>query len=256
MILLCWPGVLIMKSGNMVETLRFRSRCLICRPFPKTSRMLMNWETSWQDMECFLSTIWKWVILWQTKYSPTNSYQTTFHPLLILFSPNLSTRLLEASIHPDLRTDKIILKPRYGERGKGIEVISLSEVDNPRIQNMQDYIVQPLMESDSGIPELNIPGRHDLRMLIYNGEVMDFFIRVASDNNFICNQSHGGRISYFQLDELPERFRTIAREVDLTLCEYMPQILQHRYRCRAKWKNLGLWVEYYARSSLECRRDW
>ena len=88
---------------------------------------------------------------------------------------------------------------------------------------MEDYIVQPLMESDSGIPELNIPGRHDLRMLIYNGEVMDFFIRVASDNNFICNQSHGGKIAYYQLNELPERFSAIAQEVDQSLSEYMPR---------------------------------
>lgn len=137
--------------------------------------------------------------------------------------PNLSTLLEEASAHPDLRTDRIILKPRYGERGKGIEVIDFSEVDSPRVQHMEGYIVQPLMESDSGIPELGIPGRHDLRMLVYNGEIMDFFVRVAASDTFICNQSHGGRISYFQLHELSERFRDIAREVDQTLSEYMPR---------------------------------
>ncbi len=137
--------------------------------------------------------------------------------------PNLSTLLLAASNHSDLRTDKIILKPRYGERGKGIEVIDFLEVDSARVRNMKDYIVQPLMDSDSGIPELGISGRHDLRMLIYNGEIMDFFIRVAPGNNFICNQSHGGRISYFQLHDLPERFRTIAHQVDQSLSHFMPR---------------------------------
>ena len=137
--------------------------------------------------------------------------------------PDLSARLKEASSHPDLRTDKIILKPRYGERGKGIEVIDFTEVDSTRVRNMEDYIVQPLMESDSGIPELGIPGRHDLRMLIYNGEIMDFFIRVAPTDTFICNQSHGGKISYFQLHELPEQFRGIAHEADQALRDYMPR---------------------------------
>ena len=136
---------------------------------------------------------------------------------------NLGNRLLAASSHPDLRTDKIILKPRYGERGKGIEVIDFLEVDSARVRNMDGYIVQPLMDSDIGIPELGISGRHDLRMLIYNGEIMDFFIRVAPENNFICNQSHGGRISYFQLHELPERFKKVAQEVDQSLNQYMPR---------------------------------
>lgn len=136
---------------------------------------------------------------------------------------NLSQKLLNASGHSDLRTDKIILKPRYGERGKGIEVISLEEADSERVRNMKDYIVQPLMESDSGITELGIPSRHDLRMLIYNGEIMDFFVRVAPSETFICNQSHGGTIAYFRLDELSERFRAVAREVDQSLKNYMPR---------------------------------
>lgn len=136
---------------------------------------------------------------------------------------NLGTQLLDASNHPDLRTDKIILKPRYGERGKGIEVIDFLEVDSARVRNMEDYIVQPLLESDSGIPELGITGRHDLRMLLYNGEIMDFFIRVAPANNFICNQSHGGTIAYFHLHELPDRFREVAHEVDCSLSRYMPR---------------------------------
>lgn len=137
--------------------------------------------------------------------------------------PNLGTQLLASSNHSDLRTDKIILKPRHGERGKGIEVIDFLEVDSARVKNMEGYIVQPLMESDSGIPDLGIPGRHDLRMLIYNGEIMDFFVRVAASDNFICNQSHGGRISYFQLNELPEQFKAIAHEVDQSLSNYMPR---------------------------------
>ncbi len=137
--------------------------------------------------------------------------------------PNLGTRLLAASNHPDLRTDKIILKPRYGERGRGIEVIDFLEVDSERVRSMENYIVQPLIESDSGIPELGIPGRHDLRMLLYNGKVMDFFVRVAPSDNFICNQSHGGTIAYYQLKELPAQFKHIAYEVDQSLHTYMPR---------------------------------
>lgn len=137
--------------------------------------------------------------------------------------PDLSARLQQASTHPDLRTDKIILKPRYGERGKGIEVIHFADLESNHVKNMDGYIVQPLMESNVGIPELGIEGRHDLRILIYNGEIKDFFIRVAATDSFICNQSHGGQISYFQPEELPERFRETAQQVDALLSHYTPR---------------------------------
>lgn len=138
-------------------------------------------------------------------------------------TPNLGDCMKAAANHPDFLTDKAILKPRYGERGKGIEVINFSELDTERVTNMEGFIVQPLMESDSGIPELGIPGRHDLRMLIYNGEVMEFFVRVAPSDVYICNQSHGGTIAYFKLEELPQRFRAIAHEVDQQISHYMPR---------------------------------
>ena len=136
---------------------------------------------------------------------------------------NLSAQLLESSNHPDLRTDKVVLKPRYGERGKGIEVIDFSEIDSQRLKNLDDYIVQPFMESNIGIPELGITGRHDLRMLIHDGKIMDFFVRVASTDGYLCNQLHGGQIAYFPLDMLPERFKVVAREVDQSLNQYMPR---------------------------------
>ncbi|MCB0836045.1 MAG: hypothetical protein KDD99_05220, partial [Bacteroidetes bacterium] len=148
-----------------------------------------------------------------------NSIPPTFDTSL----PDLSERLLNVSTHPDLRTDKIILKPRYGERGKGIEVIELAEVDSDRVAQMEDYIIQPIMESDSGIPELGIEGRHDLRMLVYNGEIKDCFVRVPQKDNFICNQSHGGRLIYININDIPEKIRGIAGEIDKALSHYSPR---------------------------------
>ena len=137
--------------------------------------------------------------------------------------PNLSNRLLTASSHPDLRVDKIILKPQYGERGKGIEVIDFNDLKSDKIPKMDDYIVQPIMESDLGITDLGVDGRHDLRMLIYNGEIKDFFVRVAQKNKFICNHSHGGKFVHFSVDELPKKFKELAKEVDDVLSQYTPR---------------------------------
>lgn len=137
--------------------------------------------------------------------------------------PDLSARLSAASNHPDLRTDKVIIKPRYGERGKGIEVIDLSEVDSVRVRNMKDYIVQPLIESQIGIPELNIKGRHDLRMLLHNNRIVQFYVRTPVNGSFISNKGHGGKLIYYGLEELPHRFRSLAAIIDKRLSQYIPR---------------------------------
>ncbi len=137
--------------------------------------------------------------------------------------PDISNSLRTASNHPDLRTDKLILKPRYGERGKGIEVINFADLESDYVAKKEGFIVQPIMESDLGIPELGIYGRHDLRILIYNGEIKDFFVRVAPANTFICNQSRGAEFFYFNVGELPKRFREVAYEIDNAFNQYVPR---------------------------------
>lgn len=137
-------------------------------------------------------------------------------------TPSLRERLAtEVARHPDLRADEAILKPRYGERGKQVETVEVSSLGSGA--EPEGFIVQPLMDSEDGIPELGITGRHDLRMMVQDGEVTDFFVRVAPEDGFICNQSHGGTIAYFALHELPPRFGAVAGQVDEALAVYSPR---------------------------------
>lgn len=136
---------------------------------------------------------------------------------------DIGNRLREASVHPDLRTDKVILKPRYGERGKGIRIVDFADLAEEVARNSDGYIVQPLLETDSGIPELGIEGRHDLRILIHNGEIKDFFVRVAAKDKYVCNQSHGAEFFYFEVAQLPARFREVALEIDQAFQQYTPR---------------------------------
>lgn len=133
-------------------------------------------------------------------------------------------RLRELSTHPDLSLEKLILKPRFGERGKGIEVIDFSDLTSTRVLNKQDYIIQPFLESDAGIPELNIQGRHDLRMLVNNGEIIQLFVRVPAPNSHISSYAAGGKIQHFEVAQLPEKFREVALAVDERLNHFVPRL--------------------------------
>lgn len=144
-------------------------------------------------------------------------------PTLDSNDPDVAIRLQEMPIHPDLSLEKLFLKPRFGERGKGIEIIDFSELVSASVLKKRQYIVQPLLESDAGIPELNIPGRHDLRLLLYNGEIIQFFARLPALHSYVSNKSHGGKLFYYDLHQLPEKFQALALRVDTRLQHYGPR---------------------------------
>lgn len=133
-------------------------------------------------------------------------------------------RLRELSTHPDLSLEKLILKPRFGERGKGIEVIDFSDLGSERVRQQREYIVQPFLESDTGIPELDVQGRHDLRMLVDNGEIIQLFVRVPAPNSHISSYAAGGKIRHFAVEQLPEKFRKVALAVDERLSHFVPRL--------------------------------
>lgn len=145
-------------------------------------------------------------------------------PTFDVCEPNLMQSVSEMPLHSDLIREQLILKPRHGERGKGIEIIDLKDLNTPDVLNRTDYIIQPLIESSCGIPSLNIDGRHDLRMMICNGEILQFFVRIPTKDSFISNKRHGGTLFYYELSELPQQMVDLAKEVDKRLSQYSPRI--------------------------------
>lgn len=137
---------------------------------------------------------------------------------------NVAGKLREMSTHSDLSFEKLFLKPRFGERGKGISVFDFSDLISESVAKKREYIVQPFLESDAGIPELNIPGRHDLRMLVYNGEIIQLFARTPAANSYVSNYACGGKILHFEINQLPKKFRELALIVDERLRRYRPRL--------------------------------
>jgi len=96
---------------------------------------------------------------------------------------------LESNSIEMLGGEKLIIKPRYGEKGNGIHKLQKNEVLN-FIKNMnQDEIDKNIIQDNIDVPLQN--GSYwDIRSFVLNGKYMGSVKRVS--DNFIVNVSLGG----------------------------------------------------------------
>ncbi len=138
--------------------------------------------------------------------------------------PGVSGRLRDEHLHSDLSVRKIFLKPRHGERGRGILVTDPKGLADQPQAGRPDYIIQPFLETGAGIPELGISGRHDLRLIICDGDIVLAFARVAASGSYLCGYAQGGREMRFDVNRLPARLVEFAWMVDAKLLPFGPRL--------------------------------
>ena len=132
----------------------------------------------------------------------------------------ISSRRGLKSVLPELKTEKIILKPRYGTLGSEI-VISDKKNFPKKIQ--KNTIVQEFIDSSHGIKGL-VRGIHDLRLIIINGKLDHEHIRVPKNGNLLANMSKGGKKIFIKNSRIPKKALIIAKKVDKLLSNYYPRI--------------------------------
>ena len=137
---------------------------------------------------------------------------------------DVTARLHGDDLHPDLSLRKIFLKPRYGERSRGIRITGPNRLMEHLESGQPNYVIQPFLETHAGIPELGIQGRHDLRLILCNGEVVLAFVRVAAAGAYLCGFHQGGREIRVAPDRLPDRLLELAAMVDAQLAPYGPRL--------------------------------
>lgn len=130
----------------------------------------------------------------------------------------------DTQLHPDLDSSKIIMKPRTGHGGNGIIVVEGTDYERLKDIEYEDYILQPFLETNNGISELGIDGRHDLRIIALNGEPKVAYVRQPIRDSLIINASYNGKIRYFEIEEIPDNFMELVSSIDLELTRFDPRI--------------------------------
>lgn len=138
--------------------------------------------------------------------------------------PDLERVVRRAALHSDLDATRLLLKPRFGERGHGIFLVDPPGLSTHPAIGRRDYIVQPFLETNSGIPELGIRERHDLRLIVCDGRIELAFARLPESGSYLSNCSQGGRELPLDPEDLPPRPTELAQRIDEHLSRFGPRL--------------------------------
>ncbi|GEM_PF-361209 len=107
----------------------------------------------------------------------------------------------------EIRTDLVVLKPRFGSGGEGVKIVQKDEVkeelvkfDAEEVEN-GNIVLQEFKNSSEGIPFLDIKNVHDLRVITINGRPSYSFVRIPQEG-YITNVNRGGRIVHVPLEKV------------------------------------------------------
>ncbi len=101
----------------------------------------------------------------------------------------------------------LVLKPRYGREGESVKFISRTP---KKIQ--ENTIVQQYIQS-RGIKGI-CKGFAEIRLVILNGKIADWYVRKAGKNKRITNISRGGKLIRFEKNKIPGELIKIKRKID------------------------------------------
>ncbi|MCA9365166.1 MAG: ATP-grasp domain-containing protein [Candidatus Moranbacteria bacterium] len=103
--------------------------------------------------------------------------------------------------------EKIILKPLFGLKGRGIEIQQKSKISPIEYP----FIAQPFLKMD---PIIGITkGQHDFRVLLANDEIFHAFVRTPSEGGYLANVSLGGACTVLFPEEVPENIQKVTKKV-------------------------------------------
>ncbi|MCX6705449.1 MAG: ATP-grasp domain-containing protein [Candidatus Woesebacteria bacterium] len=112
-----------------------------------------------------------------------------------------------------ISTENIVLKPYDGLRGKGIFIGLKKDLKDFKPEKTdRKYISQEFVDTSKGIPNLT-PGRHDLRIVVINGEVVWCHVRVPAQGSYLANAAHGGNLTEVDYSQVPESVKKVVKVI-------------------------------------------
>lgn len=152
------------------------------------------------------------------KYETTRKFPTLSPATMLVQSKR---ELLEAI--QQMPTDRIVIKPLTGYEGRDI-VVSLRENLRKRPSSVCfPAVVQEFIETAGGIPGL-VTSRHDFRVVIMNGEIVDTYIRVPQKNPYLSNIAQGGKLLFCHNQNIPQDIKWAVSMIDASLSSFYPRI--------------------------------
>lgn len=121
---------------------------------------------------------------------------------------------------PEIKSEKIVIKPRYGTLGEQVIVNKKQELPKKIPKNT---IIQEFIDGSNGIKGLT-KGYHDMRVIVINGEIDHCHIRIPKKGMLTANMARGGRKIFIPRTKIPLKAIAIVRRIDRLLRIYSPRL--------------------------------
>jgi glutathione synthase/RimK-type ligase-like ATP-grasp enzyme len=106
-----------------------------------------------------------------------------------------------------IRTEKVVVKPRFGLEGKKVRV-----VERENAMPDEGMIVQEFIDTSGGISGVT-GGIHDLRVIILDGNPVYQYVR-QPNKGLLSNVSLGGKLMVLESSQIPNKAVSIALHID------------------------------------------
>ena len=118
------------------------------------------------------------------------------------------------AILPKISTDWVVLKPHNGMEGIGIFVGPKNEALDFRFCHKYPlYIAQEFVDTSGGIAGI-VKGKHDLRVVVVNGEVVWCHVRTPPEGEYTANVARGGSITEIDYEkQVPGSVKNIVDKI-------------------------------------------
>jgi len=113
---------------------------------------------------------------------------------------------------PQIKTRLAVLKPLIESGGKGIQILSTTEILK-KAKLGCPYLLQEFIDSSKGVPGVS-QGMHDLRLVFINNEVIYSYIREPQKGSYLANLAQGGKLILVPKNKLPKPLFPIIKEAN------------------------------------------
>ncbi len=122
------------------------------------------------------------------------------------------------AILDQITTPYTVFKPYLGAEGIGVKIKEKQYFTQSSTSLLFPGVVSEFLDTSGGIQDI-VDGIHDLRLAIFDGEVLFSYVRTPPKGSLLANVAQGGTLHMVDLKRLPQELFTIARNIDLEFSE-------------------------------------
>lgn len=121
------------------------------------------------------------------------------------------------------KTQRLVFKPQTGAEGKGV-VIESKEFLKEHSQTLEfPAVIQDFLDTSGGVPGI-MTGMHDLRLALFDGEILYSYLRTPPKGSLLANVSQGGEFVMIDPAILPKDAHEMVHDIDRKFLH-----LKHRF---------------------------